>query len=348
MIITFSVILCVISVFGIVYGSFCGRGGSYYTKDGSFRKIEKSDSYAYLVNDPAFQGFGSHMLPWNSGFLAAVTKPLSISYLMPKIELGNLDNIIDGFNFLIDCANQKELSYYSFYSKQQMEEEPSKKNMGILFLRGKAGAPFAFLCPGGGFVSVEANHEGYPVAKRLHEQGYNVFILFYRVKGDYKNPDQVDVAKNSSLDAGNALRYIETHAKEFQIQSDGYSMWGFSAGGYIVASLSNPDDPETGYAKYTGTAPAAAIMGYPAITARFPTKYSAHNVPSYIAMCKDDQLIPFSDVEKRVNEMRALGTEVEFRAFETGGHGFGCGAGTPEDGWMKPAIAFWNKQAAKG
>jgi hypothetical protein len=37
------------------------------------------------------------------------------------------------------------------------------------------------------------------------------------------------------------------------------------------------------------------------------------------------------------------GVEVEYRRFESAGHGFGLGTGTDAEGWGNLAIQFWRK-----
>ena len=54
----------------------------------------------------------------------------------------------------------------------------------MFFFRGKPGAPFAVISPGGGFSYVGSIHEGFPLAVALSQKGYNAFVLQYRVGGE--------------------------------------------------------------------------------------------------------------------------------------------------------------------
>jgi len=49
-------------------------------------------------------------------------------------------------------------------------------------------------------------------------------------------------------------------------------------------------------------------------------------------------------VERRVKNLKAAGVEVEYRRYQTAGHGFGTGKGTDAEGWIDHAIRFWRKQ----
>ena len=46
-----------------------------------------------------------------------------------------------------------------------------------VFFRGRPGAPFAVICPGGGFSYVGSIHEGFPHALALSRMGYNAFVV---------------------------------------------------------------------------------------------------------------------------------------------------------------------------
>ena len=67
--------------------------------------------------------------------------------------------------------------------EKQKAEEPAKSHTGLFFFRGKPGAPFAVVSPGGGFSYVGSVHEGFPYAVAISKQGYNAFVLKYRCRG---------------------------------------------------------------------------------------------------------------------------------------------------------------------
>jgi acetyl esterase/lipase len=46
-------------------------------------------------------------------------------------------------------------------------------------------------------------------------------------------------------------------------------------------------------------------------------------------------------MKRRVEALRRAGTQVEYRAYEGLGHGFGLGTGTSAEGWVFDAIRFW-------
>lgn len=340
LIIVLSVILGIFALFGIAYGCCCGLGGSYYNDDGSYKHVSKSNSYKYIMNHPAFEGFGQNILPWQDGALVTLTSPLRVKFLMPMlVTRADIDKVMESFNYMIDYCNEtgNKLAY-DYYTDEEKAMDASKKDTGLVFLKGNEGAPFALICPGGGFINVEANHEGYPVAQVLHEKGYNVFILRYRVKGSYEIKGSTTQKNGHNADAAKALEYIIDNADTFGVAKDNYSTWGFSAGGQIAGTLVNPEN-EYGYANFVEYAPAAAFLGYPV-----PSTQSTSSCPLFVTMAKDDDMISFSSVESWVNGLKEAGISVTTDYYETSSHGYGTGYGKEADGWMDKAVAFWEEQ----
>jgi hypothetical protein len=52
-------------------------------------------------------------------------------------------------------------------------------------------------------------------------------------------------------------------------------------------------------------------------------------------------------VDRRVENMRNDGIEVEYRKYRNAGHGFGLGVGTDAEGWIEHAIQFWESHMSK-
>jgi hypothetical protein len=82
---------------------------------------------------------------------------------------------------MIDDVAAGHQVFYDFYTEGQKQDAPACNNTGLFFYRGKPGAPFAILAPGGGFSYVGSVHEGFPYADVLSSLGYNAFVLKYRV-----------------------------------------------------------------------------------------------------------------------------------------------------------------------
>lgn len=78
--------------------------------------------------------------------------------------------------------------------------------------------------------------------------------------------------------------------------------------------------------------------------------YTAHSdigrdePPTFVVVGARDGIAPPSAMERRIAGLEAMGTEVEYHLIPGMGHGFGAGTGTPADGWVDDAVAFWERQ----
>jgi predicted esterase len=96
-----------------------------------------------------------------------------------------------------------------------------------------------------------------------------------------------------------------------------------------------------GAEKYGGSEiakPAAVVMAYTA-----HSDYSTAEPPTYVVVGGQDGIVPPASMERRVDNLRRSGTEVEYRKFNDLGHGFGLGIGTSAEGWIFEAVRFWEK-----
>ncbi len=331
--ITLAVIVCLTLIAAFVQ---LGRGMDYYAEDGSFQHITDKQSFNYISQHPAFEGFGNYVVPCEGSLGCAVLTPLqikrSIGYLSKSWDV---ETIVNSINFLIDEVNAGKTIYYDFYSAEEIASDPSKDDTGLFFIEGGPGAPFALVLAGGGFTSVAMIQESYPIGLALHEQGYNVFLLRYRIGTQEGDTDFPEIIRRANHDTAAALSYIFDNADRFNVSTEGYSVWGFSAGGTLTLLWGS--ETESGYANFDLPAPTALIMGYPAAS----LATAEVQIPVFIASCKDDTLTP--SIEEYVAALEAAGTEVEFHVYETCGHGFGVGVGTDAEGWINFAIDFWNQ-----
>lgn len=96
--------------------------------------------------------------------------------------------------------------------------------------------PAMLICPGGGYSFI-SQREGQPVGAHFYARGYQVFILNYSVGKDSVYP-------NPWVDASRAVRFIRSHAADFDIDPDNICVAGFSAGGHIAAWLGSSFDDD--------------------------------------------------------------------------------------------------------
>lgn len=86
------------------------------------------------------------------------------------------------------------------------------------------------ICPGGGYSGLAINHEGDMVAKWLNKEGIAAFILKYRMPNKHK---EVPLS-----DAQQAIRYVRSHATDFDVNPSKIGICGFSAGGHLASTAS--------------------------------------------------------------------------------------------------------------
>ncbi len=292
--------------------------------NGIYAHITTNDSVHHIVNHPAFKGFGQYLLPWDNGTNYNNTPLSNVSSLLPYHNNVDPNIVVGAINHMIDEINDGKTIFYDFYTEQQKREEPTKESTGIFFFKNKPGAPFAILCPGGGFAYVDSLHEGFPLAMELSKKGYNAFVLKYRVGSQLR----------ATKDLAAAISYIFKKAEMFEVSVEDYSLWGSSAGARMVGNIAL-----TGTADYGGDylpKPGIVVIVYTG-----HASFSENYPPAFITVSEDDGIVNVSEVDKRVQNLRNAGIEVEYRKYKNAGHGFGLGAGTATEGWIKYAIQFW-------
>lgn len=279
-----------------------------------------------IVNHPAFSGFGELLLSRNDNSTYYNTTLSNVGSLMPYHGNVRPDVVVWAVNHMIDEAYKGRTLFYSFYTEQQKQQDPTKKNTGIFFFRGNTNAPFAVVCPGGGFSYIGSLHEGFPLAKRISELGFNAFVIRYRIGGE----------QWATEDLAAAISFINRNAVSLGVSVKEYSVWGGSAGARMAGNIAL-----NGVSAYGGDQlpkPATAVIAYTG-----QSNFSDDFSPAFITVAANDGIVNFNMVESRVENLRNAGVEVEYHRYKTAGHGFGLGTGTDAEGWLDLAVCFWQK-----
>jgi acetyl esterase/lipase len=278
-----------------------------------------------VLRHHGFEGHANLLLPWDDRAYDEQVPLSHIAALLPYHNHVEPAVVVNGLNRIIDDVGRGETVFHRFYTARQLLDDPSKRHTGLFFFRGKPGAPFAVVAPGGGFAYVGSVHEGFPHAIEINQQGLNAFVLKYRA-GQGERVATEDLAA--------AVSYILRHASELQVDPQGYSAWGSSAGARMVANVGSHGLPAFGGAALPG--PATVVMAYTAHTAHVQGE-----PPTFVVVGEDDGISPPAAMERRVAALRDAGTPVEYLKFPGLGHGFGVGTGTPAQGWVAQATRFW-------
>lgn len=320
----------------IVYLLLMGKGGKYYNEDGSYKRISSNSSFTYIINHPGLEGLGEEVLPLGSPVLRAVSSPLKLKLMIPFLGKHEA-TVVDGLNYAIEASESGKSTFISYYSDADKAQDPAKEDTGLLFFKTADDAPFVIVAPGGGFTMLGVASSAYPYIQPLQEAGYNVFVLEYRV-GIYEGEeDKIPASDRAAEDMVAAVQYILENADSLGVSSTSYIVMGSSAGGQVTARFCAEQEYNTlGFA-----APAACIMLYPANCERYD--YTGCTIPTYITVCEDDPKINVAGLDTAVTAMKAAGMEVSYNKFETGGHSFGIGVGTPAEGWMQRSLEWATK-----
>ncbi len=284
-----------------------------------------------ILRHPAFAGFAALILPWDDRAYDEDMRLTRIGSLLPYHSHVDPQTITTALNRMIDDTSSGKTVFYRFYSEAQRQQQPKKGNTGLFFFRGRPGAPFAVICPGGGFSYVGSVYEGFPYAEAISRKGYNAFVLKYRA-GEGGTVATQDLAA--------AVSYIFRNAESLGVGASGYSLWGSSAGARMAAAIGS-----NGVAQYGGAdvpRPSAVVMAYAA-----HSDYSSAEPPTFVVVGEEDGIAPPAIMERRVDALRKAGAEVEYHRYKRVTHGFGLGTGTSAEGWIYEAIRFWEASILK-
>ncbi|MBY3233410.1 alpha/beta hydrolase [Rhizobium laguerreae] len=291
------------------------------------RHLSATSTVGDILRHPAFSGYARRVLPWDDHAYDESMYLSRISSLLPYHSAVVTMTVLGGLNRMIDDIADGRQVFYDIYSDQEKLANRSKENTGLFFFRGKPEAPFAIVSPGGGFAYVGSVHEGFPYAVEINREGFNVFVLKYRVGQG---------GRIATEDLAAAISFVFENSKRLDVDTDDYSLWGSSAGARMAASIGSH-----GVATFGGNdlpKPAAVIMAYTA-----HSDHSEREPPTFVVVGWDDGIAPPASMESRIEELRRIGTPVEYRRVPSVGHGFGTGAGTSADGWIAEAIRFWER-----
>ena len=284
--------------------------------------LTTSHSVRDIASHPAFQGFGELVLPWEDNSRYYDTRLADVGSLMPYHSHVNAEVVVGALNRMIDDTDAGRAIFYDFYTDRQKQEDPTKRQAGLFFYRGAQGAPFAIVCPVGGFSYVGSLHEGFPLAQEISAKGLNAFVIRYRV-GEQR----------ATEDLAAAIAYVFANAEALGVGTRGYSLWGGSAGARMVGNIAlrgvsaygvgDLPKPSTAVIAYTGQSSASSD---------FP--------PTFITVSADDPIANAATVDRRAQSLRDAGVDVEYRRYRNAGHGFGLGVGTDAAGWIDHAVRF--------
>lgn len=211
---------------------------------------------------------------------------------------------------------------------------------------GRGPHPAVLVCPGGGYGILAWNHEGIDICSWFNSIGFSAFLLKYRC------PDRRAAAH---ADAARAIRFIRSHAADFNIIGDKLGILGFSAGAHLAATVSAPAEPvpyepvdETDKTSYRPDFCALIYPAYLADSKLEPApefKIDSGVPPTFLLQAEDDGI----QVENALAwfwACKKAGVKAELHCYDRGGHGYGIlRTGNPIENWPMLASGWFRRQA---
>ena len=319
--------LCIDVVSGRSQAGASAVAGQNIANVSQYVHLDTNSTLRDLLRHPAFAGFAPLLLPWDDRAYDEQLPLSRMDSLLPYHTHVDPSTVVAGLNRLIDDAADGKTVFFRFYTDTQAKHTPSKAKTGLFFFRGRPGAPFAVIAPGGGFSYVASVHEGFPYGTAISSKGYNAFVLKYRA-GQGGTVATEDMAA--------AVSYILTNAASLGVSTTGHSLWGSSAGARMAAAIGSH-----GVARFGGAdvpRPSAVVMAYTG-----HSDVASNEPPTFVVVGDQDGIAPPASMKRRVEALRRSGTTVEYHEYAGVGHGFGLGTGTRAEGWVFEAIRFWGK-----
>ena len=242
------------------------------------------------------------------------------------------------------------------------EREPEKNRLtdvseAVLYIfpaaPEKATGQAVVICPGGGYVKLCIDYEGYEMAQWFAEHGITAAVLKYRMPNGHPEVPLEDVEQALRIMMG-----LEAGATGFT--ADKVGIVGSSAGGHLAASAST----------LARTKPAFSILFYPVITAE-PGKghqlsfdsllgtdrtaeqseyYSLQNrvteatPPTLLLHSDDDTGVPAVNSALYYEALKAHGVKASMHIYPTGEHGWGFHTNFPYHEVWKAAVLEWLRE----
>ena len=223
----------------------------------------------------------------------------------------------------------------------------------------KANGTAVIICPGGGYVHLAIDHEGYEVARKLNEMGVAAFVLKYRLPSD---STMIDKTIGPLQDAQKAIQLVRENAGVWGVNANRVGIMGFSAGGHLASTAGTHftraviDNKEN-----ISLRPDFMILLYPVISfsdsighrgsrdnlighnpsAAVILEYSnemqvtPQTPPTFLVQAGDDRTVKVQNSLDFYEALHRNGVPAEMHIYPGGGHGFGLHNPTTNDQWIE-------------
>ena len=204
--------------------------------------------------------------------------------------------------------------------------------------------PAVIVVPGGAYY-LTSKREGMPVGSEFLARGFQVFILYYLCsKENVHYPEQL-------IELACSVDHVRKNAEEYHVNPEEVFVIGFSAGGHLVADLSNE---YTNVSEKAGvmldSKPTAVGLGYPVIddhdgsfdnllfgydekTAeklknelKLSRRVGKHTPPTFIWATADDKCVSVDNSLRYALSLSENDNPFELHVYQKGNHGVSNGS----------------------
>jgi acetyl esterase/lipase len=219
--------------------------------------------------------------------------------------------------------------------------------------------------PGGGYVRLAMDIEGYDLARWMNARGVTAFVVKYRMQ-EYGFPAPL-------LDGLRAVRLVRKNANSWGLDPNKIGVIGFSAGGHLAASVTaRPDfvtDKKDALLSMSAR-PDFAVLGYPVITLEGESAHAGSRKallgenpdpevvhenslqnqvkagvpPVFIFHGVADQAVPVANSLMFFNEVLKYSKQSELHLYQSSIHGVGMVQGQGSISTWAQALEAWMKQ----
>lgn len=219
--------------------------------------------------------------------------------------------------------------------------------------------------PGGGYVRLAINHEGYDIAKWFAQRGVAAFVVKYRMQ-EHGFPAPL-------LDGLRAVRLVRKQAQEWGIDPAKIGVIGFSAGGHLAASVTTRSGfsiDNTDPLAAISARPDFAVLGYPVITLTGPDAHAGSRKallgenpdpallrdnslqlqvtdkvpPVFMLHGIGDQSVPAGNSLAFFTEVQKYNKQSELHIYQTNIHGVGMIQGQGSVSAWPQALEAWMRE----
>lgn len=289
--------------------------------------VTETTRLTQVIAAPEFADFGELIFPSSDRITQTMTVA-DTGRLLPYHSNIDPTEVATTLNAMLAGVREGGVTFHPLYTADEVAGDSAKGEVGLFLFRGEPNAPFAIVAPGGGFGYVGSIHEGFPYAQTIAQHGHNAFVLTYRVGGG---------GRPATEDLAHAIDYIFAHQEALRVSTDGYSLWGSSAGARMAANLGSHGTAAFG----EDSRPRArtVVMAYTG-----HSDHTADDPATFAVVGSHDGIANPATMRTRIDTLDRLGIPTEFHVYEGIGHGFGLGTGTIAEGWIDKAISFWEAQ----